>query len=203
MNQPSSLDSRLASYSAGNAASRTLERRKARLLAGCLLTAGAAGAGLPAAEGAIQYTNPADETISAALHPAANPFLINIAGANRFKAYYSAYLANGPSFVDLNVAAGDAIAQQAAGVYYLQNFAAGQTIGAGALWYGGFLKICGSGGAGYFDGVTGYAGLRFNPGAGTRYGWLKFTGAANGLSGVVESWAYQDNGNSIRAGEAQ
>ncbi|MDM8542754.1 hypothetical protein QUF90_16895 [Desulfococcaceae bacterium HSG9] len=59
-----------------------------------------------------------------------------------------------------------------------------------------------SGGSTYgnFIGKTGYIGVKFDCAAGTCYGWIQFTGAADVKSGIVVDWAYEDTGASIKAG---
>lgn len=195
------LNSRLSGYTSNIAATRRLERRKAKLLAGVLLTAGAAGASLPTAEAAIVYTdvNP-DVTVNAA-----NPqFNVSLAGVTRFGIFYSTtsssvFINHFMSSITNRRMARGAAADLA------KYFANGATIGAGENWQHTWMMLCVAGGTGNFNGKDGYVGLRFPTGSGTdpKYGWIRFQGAANGLSGIVKAYAYQGDGSSIRAGEGQ
>ena len=57
---------------------------------------------------------------------------------------------------------------------------------------------------GQFNNSTGYVGFRFTTDAGTSwfYGWAKYSGGANGASGTLVEWAYDDTaGGAITAGE--
>ncbi len=57
---------------------------------------------------------------------------------------------------------------------------------------------------GQFNNSTGYVGFRFTTDAGTSwfYGWAKYSGGANGASGTLVEWAYNDTaGGAITAGE--
>ena len=47
---------------------------------------------------------------------------------------------------------------------------------------------------------TGYAGLRFNTIAGTRYGWVQLDVAPDGSEIEILGWAYEDSGAGIHAG---
>ena len=57
---------------------------------------------------------------------------------------------------------------------------------------------------GQFNNSTGYVGFRFTTDAGTSwfYGWAKYSGGANGASGTLVEWAYNDTaGGAITAGQ--
>ncbi|MDM8555347.1 hypothetical protein QUF75_11500 [Desulfococcaceae bacterium HSG7] len=58
-----------------------------------------------------------------------------------------------------------------------------------------------TGGPMLLAGKTGYIGVKFDCTAGTCYGWIQFTGAADVKSGTVVDWAYEDTGASIKAGD--
>lgn len=192
----SELNDKLKCYSSDARDSR----RRAKVLAGAMLTAGAACAGLPEAGAAIHYTdvNP-DITVGAANIN----FNVTMGGGRRhFIRYYPA-----SNSLAINNAATSANAQMANATGGARYFAAGANIGAtGILWTGWYQPLChgGTGPGGNFLNKDGYIGVRFSAAPNRNYGWIRLQGAANGLSGIVKGFAYQDVVNtSIRAGEAQ
>lgn len=222
-----SLEKRIADYADGARETRRVERRKARLLAGALLTAGAACAGLPVAEATVVYT---DVNPDVMVSWSNSNFKINIAGVNRFQIGYSSWLASGYKiysvFADRSGGTSRNLARGAT-VYQAKRFAAGNTIGNAENWQNNWMMLCSTwtyatgtkGGharegharrgprGGAFDGADGYIGIRFPTGTGTdpKYGWIEFEGANSGLyaRGIVKGFAYQDNGTAIHAGEGQ
>jgi hypothetical protein len=197
------LESRLAAYNAGASANRGLSRRKARLLAGAMLTAGAACAISPAAEAAIVYTdvNP-DFTVNAE----SVQFNINLGGVNRFGIVYS-YSSYSVFINHFDPTATNRRMARGAAADLAKYFTSGVTIGTGENWQHSWMRLCegSSSPGGNFLNKDGYIGIRFPTGSGTdpKYGWVRFQGGVNGRSGLVKAYAYQDSGASIRAGEAQ
>ena len=90
--------------------------------------------------------------------------------------------------------------------YQGSSVGSGFALGNNTGLYNNYRLNGGSGGAqgGQFNNSTGYVGFRFTTDAGTSwfYGWAKYSGAANGASGTLVEWAYNDTaGGAITAGE--
>jgi len=117
--------------------------------------------------------------------------------------------------------AGAAVAGNA-GASYAAHFSNSQFIGppgaaGGAYWATGAKLLAnaynmswqtgyGGGGAvsnssGSFLGAKGFIGVRFDNGAGLRYGWIEFEGASDASWGRITGWAYDDAGREIHAGD--
>lgn len=197
------LESRLAAYEAGVSANRRLDRRKARLLAGALLTAGATCAISSAAEAAIVYT---DVNPDVTVNSTNLQFNVNLGGVNHFGIRYS-YSSYSVFINHFGTAATNRRVARGAAADVAKYFANGATIGAGENWQHSWMMLCEGSGTpgGNFLNKDGYLGIRFPTGSGTdpKFGWVRFQGAANGQSGIVKAYAYQDSGASIRAGEGQ
>ena len=54
---------------------------------------------------------------------------------------------------------------------------------------------------GNFVGEKGFIGVRFDDGAGLKYGWIEFEGADDASWGRITGWAYDDSGAEIHAGD--
>lgn len=54
---------------------------------------------------------------------------------------------------------------------------------------------------GNFPGAKGFIGVRFDNGAGLKYGWVEFEGASDASWGRITGWAYDDSGLEIHAGD--
>ncbi|MFH1731734.1 MAG: PEP-CTERM sorting domain-containing protein [Planctomycetota bacterium] len=62
--------------------------------------------------------------------------------------------------------------------------------GWGSTWsYGNFL------------GAKGFIGVRFDNGAGLKFGWIEFEGASDASWGRITGWAYETSGAEIHAGD--
>ena len=200
-----SLDSQLTDYSAAAqavvAADKATERAPSRLA----VYTGAAGAALASAvstEAAIQYT-PANITMNVG-HNQTN---ITMGGGGGWRFWW----AGGGTNTGLIQTIGGVHATTGA-ANELKNFSAGQTISTGAgNWTGanGYLfndpdnTAPAAAGKGLFwNGNTGYVGVRFNPGAGNRYGWIQVDSIAPDFSQYhISGYAYEDSGGTIKAGE--
>lgn len=186
------LELRLARYEAD---SRTARQRRAKILAGVMLTAGAACA-LPSAQAAIIYH---DENPDRLVGSGASTFKINIAGATRFTVQYW------PSFTSVSMNTNNVgLPSMAGGAHALKYFAAAAAIGAGENWMYSWQQILGPS-SGNFLNKDGYAGIRFQPSGSWVYGWIRIQGIAGVAppSATIKGWAYQDDGSSINAGEGQ
>ena len=188
-----SLESRLTRYEAD---SRIARQRRAKVLAGVMLTAGAACVGIPAVEAAIVYH---DENPDKVVNSAAPLFQINIGGANRFTVQYW------PAFASVTMYTNNVgLPSMAGGAHLLKYFAAPAPIGSGENWVYSWQRIV-SASSGSFLNKEGYVGVRFQPVASWVYGWIRIAGAA-GMpppQATIRGWAYQDNGSSINAGVGQ
>lgn len=197
------LHGRLSAYTAGAEATGHLERRKAKILAGALLTAGAACASQPAAVAAIHYT-PMTLTIGST---GAAPYdRCNFTAGTVRRCYirYWQYFSVIGIFHNASLSADAQALKGPAGARYL---ASGAAIGAAqATWTGALQVLCEGAGTpgGSFLGKDGYIGIRFNAAPNRNYGWIRFQGSADGHNGTIKGWAWQDTVNAtIFAGEGQ
>lgn len=194
------LEDRLSKYTADSRAAR---RMRAKVLAGAMLTAGGACAGVPAAEAAIIYHDQNPDSLVNNVN-AFKWIMFSGAGAASSQFYIKYFAASKSVFISW-ITANANMARQA--LHKAAYFAQNATIGAGAAWFHSDQMLCKSTGTGgNFKGKDGYIGVRFPDAtkAGTVYGWVRFEGLASGLGGYVKGWAYQDTaGTSIRAGGAQ
>lgn len=194
------FERKLRAYASENEAIRHLTRRSGRVLAGCLLTAGAACAAGGQAQAAILYHNEIPDFVvsSGAGHVQR---YISMSGGNKFRIKY--WDGSWQSLTIHPVTTKASVARQVAGV--ARYFAEGATIGASAVWEHAFSDLLASrSGGGQFEGLTGFIGVRFDAARATKYGWIQFEGAADGMSGIIHGWATQSDGSAIvTSGEAQ
>ena len=203
------LDRDLAAYSAAASAVLELEASRAkrpnnrRLVVYSAAVAGASLAGAESVEAAIQWT-PVNWTMQSSDRP------IDLdGGGNDVKLEHTVFAWGRYARVSEVVGVGattDSVATDGAGRAF--RFANGDTIDGGDTWdiHNGSLFMYYTGGTptrgNFRDGQVGYVGVRFNSGAGMKYGWIHIDSVANDFTSYhVSGYAYQDDGSSIKAGE--
>ena len=201
-----SLDSQLTAYSAAAEAELAIDAERAKRPDRPIVaySAAAAGAGLLAAqsaEAAIQYTS-VNWTIQSSTRPidfdaGGSDFKIRHDAFGSVRLAYVKYISGGATTYSVAVT-GD----------YARRFAADDNISGAGTWdssSGRLFRYYSAGPTteGYFQpGQVGYVGVRFNSGAGMKYGWIHVDVVAAGFTSIhVDGYAYQDDGSSIKAGE--
>lgn len=194
------IDGRLASY-ASTAGAALASGRKGRMLAAC--SAAAAGGSLalvPAVDAAIKtYQCSAVQPGACDFAGTATDVSVNMdqSGASEFKFYATSFLGS-RALVNRIGAGGTSILATPFRYYSARRYAksAATMSAAKTSWYP-VAHLQGSvfgSTVGNFNGQTGYFGVRFQIGANTHYGWIKYQGTGD-LAGTVLSWAYEDTPN--------